>query len=152
MAATCDDPRVGYQAIVEELLAATGATRTTLRLDTPGRNFPAVAEALSPGTPPIAQDESIDQRNAATAQWLFRELRPLVQHDLDVDPPRPPQGLLDVYGVRAQMLGPIVLDGELVGWLSVHQAGAPRRWADGDLAALERAMAAVRAELGAGEP
>ena len=136
-----------FDAILADLLAATGATRVTLRLDTPGRDFPAVAEALAPGAEPIRHDESIAQRGAPTAQWLFREQRPLIQDDVLVDEPRPPQGLIDAYGVRAQMLSPLVREGQVLGWVSVHQAGAPRRWSEADVAALEEAVRRALAEV-----
>lgn len=139
-----------FQEILEELREATGATRTTLRLDTPGENFPCVAEALAPGAPSIKDDTSIDQRNAPTARRLFETLRPLVQNDCLGEEPRPPQGLLDVYGVKAQMLGPVVRGGELVGWVSAHYAPNPRAWSEDDVAALERAVDQVVRELPTG--
>ncbi len=44
---------MSLQAIVGELLAATGASRCTLRQDRLGETFPVTHEALAPGVPSI---------------------------------------------------------------------------------------------------
>lgn len=59
-------------------------------------------------------------------------------------PPTPPE-VIARYGVRAQMLAPVVRDGRCAGTLSVHETRAPRAWSAGDRAALaEAADAAAR--------
>jgi maleate isomerase len=50
------------------------------------------------------------------------------------------------YGVRAQMLGPVLRREALAGWLSVH-SGHEREWSTSDLAALDEAVTATRDEL-----
>ena len=51
---------MSYQALMEELLERTGASRTTLRVDDqPGKEYPVKAEALAPGVNSIAGDETI---------------------------------------------------------------------------------------------
>ena len=135
-----------FQPIVDALLAATAASRITLRLDTPGDNFPVVAEALAPGVASIREGR-LDQRNAPTAHRLMETLDVLVQNDtLLADPPPPPE-LIQFYGTLAQMLGPIVADGTVIGWLSVHENRGPRDWQPDEVEALRTAMARVRAEL-----
>jgi maleate isomerase len=139
------EPPAGvYQEIVAGLLEEIAASRTTLRLDVEGKNFPAVAEALATDVRPIRQDDSLDQRGAATAQWLMRTHEILVQDDCASADPPPPKPLLDAYGVKAQMLAPIVDEGTVVGWISVHYVPSTRAWTDGDVAALR--AAAVRVE------
>jgi maleate isomerase len=136
-----------FDSVVQELREAVAASRTTLRLDTPGKDFPVVAEARAEGVPSIAAEVSISQRGAATAQRLFETRKPLIQSDCaNADPP-PPKELLSVYGVQAQMLGPIVRDEDVVGWLSVHYMPSPREWGEDDVAALEQAVGRVEAEL-----
>ncbi len=137
-----------FQEIVEELLRDTGASRTTLRLDSPDAVFPVVAEALAPGIGSIAGDSSIDLRAAPTFQFLDRERRLLIQPDLLDADPAPPAELIAHYGARAQMLAPIVQDERLVGILSVHYAPGPREWTAEDVAVLERASERVLNELG----
>lgn len=136
------------QEILEAVRAQTGAMRATLRLDRPGEDFPVVAEALAAGARPIAADP-LPQRRLPTVRWLIEHRRPLVQPDVASADPAPPQALVDAYGVRAQMLGPVLRAGEVAGWISVH-AGEPRAWTPGDVAALERAVTAVERELAAG--
>lgn len=138
---------MSFQAIVEELLAQTGASRTTLRLDRPEETFPVVAEALAPGVRSIRGDSSIDLRAAPTFQFLEREQRPLVQDDLLAADPPPPPELIELYGARAQMVAPIVQGGRLAGIVSVHYAPGPRPWSGEDVATLERAARRVQEEL-----
>jgi maleate isomerase len=132
---------------VEELLEATGASRATLRLDASDAVFLVVAEALAPGVRSIRDDDSIDIRRAATFRFLERELRPLVQNDCLGGEHPAPKELVDFYGVRAQMLGPIVRDGRLVGIVSVHDAAGPRQWGEQETAALNDAVKRVGVEL-----
>ncbi len=139
---------VAFDEILRDLLTATGASRTTLRLDTPGRNFPALGEALADGVRPIRQDESLDQRNAPTARWLMEKHEILVQGDCATADPRPPAELMEVYGVKAQMLGPIVHESDVIGWISVHYVPSTRTWSEEDIGALRMAVARVRAQLG----
>jgi GAF domain-containing protein len=139
---------VALQDIVDGLLEQLGASRVTLRLDTPGEIFPVRYEALAPGIRSIKGDDSVgDLREAQTFQWVQRELRLLVQDDLlDADPPVPP-ALVDVYGARSQMLAPVVRDGEFVGVISIHYAPGPRAWTAEERAVLEQARAQVEREL-----
>ena len=138
---------MAFQTLVDELLDATGASRVTLRLDTPGQVFPVVAEALAPGTRSIRDDVVIDLRSAATFQYLERTLQPLVQNDvLEADEPPPPE-LIELYGVRAQMLAPVIKDGSLAGIVSVHYAPGPREWDGEDVAALTQTAEQVQREL-----
>ena len=135
-----------FQRILDELLAATNASRTTFRLDWPewGLHVDDVAaEARKPGVASLVGQTSIDQRRAETVRWLERELRPLVQDDCSAAEHPPPAELVELYGVRAQMLAPVARDDRLVGWVSVHQTGSTRRWASEDVGAFERAAAAI---------
>jgi GAF domain-containing protein len=139
-----------FYVTVEELRRATRASRTTLRLDHSEWSLhvdDVAAEALEPGVRSLAGQTSIDQRQADSVRWLDRERRPLVQDDCLAASHPPPQELVDLYGVRAQMLGPIVRGRRLVGWLSVHENRGPRDWSEEDVAALAHAIAAIDAVL-----
>jgi non-heme chloroperoxidase len=139
------------QDIVERLRSDVKGSRTTLRLDVPGLNFPAVAESLAPGIASIKSDNSLDQRGAATGQRVLQgEI--LVQASTATADPPPPQALIDVYGVKAQMVAPVFRDGEVVGWLSVHYNPSVRDWTDADVAALRQAVTRVGEELGRTRP
>ncbi len=129
-------------SICNDLLRDTRADRTTVRLDADELGLTVnltAAEAVANGTKSIAADSSLDQRALDTVRWLAANRRVLVQPDFS-EAPFPPPALVQVYGVNAQILAP-VLDGEaLVGWVSVHSAH-PRPWSDSDVAAAERAAA-----------
>lgn len=141
-------------ARLEELVAAlrdeVAASRVTLRLDGAERGFDVddvVAEARGAGVKSLRGERSINQRASPTVVWMGRERRLLVQNDLRGATPPAPAALTEVYGTTAQMLGPIVRDDGLVGWISVHHNGGPREWRASDVAAVERAVAAVQDEL-----
>lgn len=70
-----------------------------------------------------------------------------MQDDLAAGEPRPPEALIRLYGVKAQMLAPIVRHGRLDGWVSVHEGKAARRWTKRDQAAVKRAVAQILGEL-----
>jgi maleate isomerase len=129
-------------ALVAGLLATTGASRVTLRLDVSGLDFfPVVAEACAPGIAPIRGDASIDLRGAPTFTTVAEQLQTVIQDDVrTAQPPTPPE-VIARYGVRAQMLAPVVRDGRCAGTLSVHETTGPRAWTDADRAALAAAAA-----------
>ncbi len=134
--------RASLQAILEELLVATDASRTTIRLDIAGRNMQVdqvVAEAVAPRVKSIRHDASLDQWAMPTVHFIAGEQRLLVQNDVSSDGPAVSPALVEVYGVQAQMLGPLLDNGRMYGWISVHQVGRVRDWSDRDIAALESA-------------
>ena len=136
--------RLGDQlaSICNHLLRETRADRTTVRLDAAELGLTVdltAGEAVANGTSSIAADSSLDQRALDTVRWLATNRRVLVQPDFSEEP-FPPPALVQVYGVNAQILAP-VLDGDrLVGWVSVHSTHA-RPWSDDDVAAAEGAAA-----------
>jgi maleate isomerase len=132
--------RARAQVICAELREATSCDRTTLRLDLPaiGLHVDLVtAEVAGPDARSIRFDASLDQRQLNTVAWMERARRNLIQPDFAADP-RPPAALVDVYGVRAQMLGPVIADGRMVGWFSAHSL-RERPWSASDQEALDRA-------------
>ena len=146
------DPKAAFDAILAGLLAATGASRVTLRLDQPSLGFDVndvVAEARVSGVRTLKSETSIDQRSAATTRWIARERRNLLQNDIATSDLRPPAKLAEIYGVRAQMLGPLFRGDALIGWISVHENTGPRGWRRADAAALDRALAEVQSALDA---
>ncbi len=123
--------RKEFDGILSELLVATNASRTTFRLDDPKNGFhvdDVAGEAAAPGQNSLRGVTSINQRAAATAQWVEKNRRLLVQDDLSEGEPRPPEALIRLYAVRAQMLAPIESEDRLGVWISVHEARHPRHW------------------------
>jgi GAF domain-containing protein len=139
---------MAFQELMDELLARTGASRTTLRIDDePGVEFPVKAEALAPGVNSIAGDNTIAIRASATFKWIDRERRLLVQEDLLAADPAPAPELMERYGGRAQMLAPVQRGGELVGLVSVHYVPGTRQWTPEEIAAVEEIVGRVEREL-----
>ena len=148
---TSDGLRQAFDRILAELCDTIGASRTTLRLDDATYGFhidDVVAEALAPGQNSLRGQTSINQRAAATAQWVEKNRRLLVQSDLSSGEPSAPPALIKLYGVRAQMLAPVEREGRLDGWISVHEARGPRNWTEQDQAALRKAARDVLRALG----
>lgn len=133
---------VVFDDIMRRLLEETGASRTTLRADIEALgvsvNLP-MAEALRPGVNSLRGDGSVNQRAAETVEWLEAHRTILVQNDFDAAP-YPPAALVQSYGTKAQMLGPIFIGDRLIGWISVHENTGPRQWAAADVAALREAI------------
>ncbi|WP_158746261.1 hypothetical protein [Acidisphaera sp. L21] len=143
-------------AILVKLLAEVHGSRATLRLDDPARGWQVAfvcAEALSPGVASMRGDGSINQRAASTAQWIGTNKRNLLQPDLLDNPqPAPPAALLQAYGAKAQMLGPLLDDtGYLAGWISIHYVDGPHALSQLDSAAMDRARAQVAHLVGLGD-
>ena len=129
------------QDVLSALRDATGADRTTLRLDVPGHGLHVdltAAEAYGSGVRSIRRDASLDQRRLNTVEWLEQYRAPLVQPHFRAAP-HPPQALVDVYGVHAQMLAPVVRGDDMTGWISVHSL-RERDWTERDTAALAAAV------------
>jgi len=116
-----------YDSILCALLEDCGASRVTLRLDPGDRTFPIVSEALSKGVGSIKDDNSFDLTKAASSRYVLETRKILVQSDCASGPHRPPAGFMERYGVRAQILFPVVIDDVALGIVSVHHV-APRPW------------------------
>lgn len=135
---------------LSNLLQATSASRTTIRLDIPkyGLNVDDVyAEATTKGVASLKLDSSLNQRSLATVQWMETYRKTLVQADcVNAEVPAP-KALIGVYGVRAQVLSPLVWHGHLVGWISAHYVPGTRHWKAHDISAMEDAVKQARAIL-----
>jgi GAF domain-containing protein len=123
--------RLEVQAILEDLLRVTGASRVTLRQ---GDDFPVTHEALAPGAPSIRDERTVDLRKQPVALEV-RAGRQVMQHDSraaydDADFQR----MLEVYGgLAAQIVTPVFHNGEVKAILSLHQLGEPRAWTDEEI-------------------
>jgi len=140
--------RARMQSVTDDLRGATGADRATLRVDLPDAGCSVntcAAESCGPTARSIRRDPTLPQRDLETVRWIDRHRALLVQPDFTADP-HPPRALLEVYGVRAQMLAPVVRDGDMVGWLSVHSL-TERPWSVADQRALAVAVGQVEEAL-----
>lgn len=141
--------RSALQPITAELLDETDADRTTFRIDSASHKLDVglvAAESIRNGTVrSLRYDSSLDQRAMNTVQWMEAERRNLIQPRFEVEP-MPARGLIDTYGVQAQMLGPVIRSGEMVGWLSAHSKVA-REWTQDQIDALDHAVVRVNKVL-----
>lgn len=124
-------------AAVERLLARTNASRVTLRQDLPGDYaFPVTHEALAPGAASLMEERTVDLRAQPVVAELARG-RQVVQDDCaaaydDAAFHRMRQAY---GGLSAQIVTPVIRDGQFVAIVSVHQLGEPRRWTREEIAA-----------------
>jgi maleate isomerase len=136
------------EAVLGDLREHAGAHRTTLRIDFDDFLFPVVAETLAPGMHTIKGDATFDLRKTASSRAVLDTLDVLVQEDCTDHEFAPPPEFVELYGVRAQMIGPIVRDGRVIGLISVHSKDGPREWSPADRAALRAAIAELDALIG----
>ena len=122
--------------VCAQLLAATGASRTTVRVVAPDGSISLVGEALAPGVQSMRDGPQPAITTAPTYIELERGREPILQSDTRTQPPAPPASLVEHYRVWAQMLAPVVVDDVMVATISVHQQEATRSWSEADRAAL----------------
>jgi maleate isomerase len=138
------------QLILKDLLQLTDASRTTVRMDIPEQNSNmdvALVEALAPGIDSIKSLSSLVQRKLPTVIFMDEKRINLIQEDCANAEVSPPKDLISAYGVKAQMLGPLVWEQELFGFISVHYIPSIRHWSQQDIAALDDAKQRVIACL-----
>jgi GAF domain-containing protein len=131
------------QEVADALLGATSASRITIRLADPENPYyPVKAEALAPGVRSILEQTNPLIAEAPTFQHIVQTQSILVQDDVRTSPPLFPE-LIDLFESTAQMLAPIIRNGDAVGAISVHWNNGSRNWTAEDRAALENAQAQV---------
>jgi GAF domain-containing protein len=126
-------------AILGELLTATGASRVTLRQDLPGEVFPVTHEVLANGAPPIKGVATPDMARQPVVLQV-QQGRQVVQEDCEAASDEPHfREMLELYGgLRAQIVTPIVRNDRVAAIVSLHQLGRTRRWTEEDIAAASR--------------
>lgn len=129
-------------AAMATLHSRTSCSRTTLRIDIPKHNCHVdrvVAEALAPGVPSLRPNPSLNQRALKTVQYMEETGEALVQPDTVNAAVQPPAALMSVYGVKAQMLLPLLEGDAVPGWISVHDAVGLHDWTTEEVEALREA-------------
>lgn len=137
------------ERLLEELLAATGASRVTLRRDIPGEHpFPVVAEALADGVGSLRGETTVHLPTQPVVLEM-QQGRQVVQDDCvgAYDDPAFQRMLVIYGGLAAQIVTPIQMDGRLVAIVSLHQLGAPRVWTEDEIGAATGTAARVKALL-----
>jgi GAF domain-containing protein len=131
-------------AILRELLSATGASRVTLRQDVRGAVFPVTHEALANGAPPIKGVATPDMARQPVVLEI-QQGRQVVQDDCAAASGEPHfREMLELYGgLRAQIVTPVLRKGRVAAIVSLHQLGRTRRWTEDEIAAASRAARKV---------
>ena len=139
--------------LLDALRSDTDAGRTTVRIDDCRLGFhvdTVAAESLSEGVHSILTLNTLDQRNAAAVKWLENNRRTFVMNDtLDPWDPEvaPEREVVEAYGIRSEMVAPVIKDDDVVAWVSVHYTRGPRIWTDAEIARIEAACRGVREVL-----
>ncbi len=138
------------EAILDELLARTGASRVTLRQDLPGeRAFPVTHEALAPGAGSLRGERTIDLRGQPVALEVAAG-RQVVQDDCaaEFEDDAAFHRMREVYGgLAAQVVTPVLVGGRVAGIVSVHDLRGPRHWTGDEIEACDAAAARVAEAL-----
>ena len=135
--------------VLRELLDETGASRVTLRRPQPGDYaFPVTDEALAQNVGSLREERTVDLRNQPVAIEVGAG-RQVVQPDCATAYDDPAfHRMRETYGgLAAQIVTPVLRNGELAGILSLHQLGARRRWTPDEAAAATRTAERVAALL-----
>jgi GAF domain-containing protein len=143
-----DNHRMQIDAILSDLLAATGASRVTLRQNVPGEYaFPVTHEALAEGVSSLRDERTVDLRTQPVALEVAAG-RQVVQDDCATAYDDPAfHRMREVYGgLAAQIVTPVVRDG-VIGIVSVHQLGEARHWESAEIEACHAAAARLVAVL-----
>jgi GAF domain-containing protein len=121
--------------ILHDLLATTGASRVTLREDRPGDVFPVTHEALADGTAPITGVPTPDMARQPVVLQV-QQGRQVVQDDcLAASDEAHFRAMLELYGgLRAQIVTPVLRDGNVAAVVSLHQLGRARHWTEDEIA------------------
>jgi maleate isomerase len=143
-----DDQRRELDEALTGLRERTGATRTTLRIDFEGFRFPVEFESLAAGAGTIKGDATFDLRRAPSSRHVLETGEMLVQDDCTDHPFAPPPEFIELYGVRAQIICPIVKGDRPVAIISVHSKEGPRQWSEEDRRATLATADAVAKVLG----
>jgi GAF domain-containing protein len=123
--------------VLQDLLEQTRASRVTLREDVPGEYaFPVTHESLAQGVSSLREERTVDLKTQPVVA-LLRDGQQVVQDDSRAAFDDPAfQKMLDTYGgLAAQIVTPVLVDGQLVAIVSLHQLGSPRRWTPDEVTA-----------------
>ena len=131
-------------SIVSGLRATLDVQRCTLRLDVPGDVFPVVHESCVPPAHSLIGDRRVALPGQPVVEALLGGADQVVQDDARAASNEPAfLRMLALYdGMGAQIVTALRRNGRLLGMVSLHQLGGPRRWS-----AQETELATEAAEL-----
>jgi GAF domain-containing protein len=136
--------------VVNELLLMFDIGRCTLRRELRDETFPVAHEALAAGVGSLIGETTVDLRGQPVVRVLTESGGQVVQNDCRTAySDESFQRMLDVYGgLRAQIVTPIHVDGDLTAIISLHHLGEPRKWSPAEVDLARDAAALVGRILG----
>ncbi len=142
-----------FRDIVDRLRADTGASRTTIRVDCAPLDLEmetVVTESRDAGVRALEGQRTPDLRNGAAPRWLRENRCTFVMEDcLNPWSPEvaPEDYVIELYGIRAEMVAGVFRGDDMVGIVSVHYTKGPRTWTAAEVARIEAACDSVREVL-----
>jgi len=150
-----EDLLARIQSILDRLREQTDACRTTLRLDLKDYGFHcddvAAESRRNDSVRTLKGQTSLDQRKAAAVKWLDANRRTFIMTDT-LNPwdktVAPEREVIEIYGIRSEMVAPVYINGALDGWISVHETRGVREWSGEEVATLEQACEEMAGAVG----
>jgi maleate isomerase len=137
------------EKLLDELRAAIGVQRATVRVEVPGRGFPVAHESLAPGTGSLREDTT-DMTAQPVPRMLAEQGGQVVQDDSAAAFPGDAafHEMRERFGgMRAQIVTGCYRDGKLVALLSVHDLRAPRHFSEAERGLCRAAATAIAGML-----
>jgi GAF domain-containing protein len=131
-------------AVLDQLLAATGASRVTLRQEVPGDVFPVTHEVLADGAPAIIGVATPDMARQPVVLEVQQGRQVVLDDCLAASDEPHFRAMLELYGgLRSQIVTPVLRNGRVAAIVSLHQLGRARRWTAADVDAARSAAERV---------
>ena len=142
-----------FRRVAQQLRTGTRASRTTIRVECAllGLEMEIVAvESRDPGARALEGQRTPAVREGAAVRWLAKNRRTFVMEDC-LDPwdseVAPEDYVIELYGIRSEMVAGVFRGAEMVGIVSVHYTRGARSWSDEEVAMIESACTDVLAIL-----
>ena len=132
------------------LLKEVNADRTAIRVDLPQWEMtpkrPLTEARRSKDIPSTLERDVTDPQQLGPIEYIARENKIVVTEDMMSADAMIAKGsdMVTKYATRARMIGPVISNGKLVAWITVHVTGGPRKWREQDVAALKRSSERAR--------
>ena len=143
-----------FRRVAEHLRIGTGASRTTIRVDCAPLGLEletVVVESRDPSARALEGQRTPGVREGAAVRWLAKHRRTFVMEDcLDPwDPEVAPEDyVVELYGIRSEMVAGVFRGADMVGIVSVHYTRGARSWSDAEMSMIESACEDVLVILG----
>lgn len=137
------------RGIADRLRDDTDASRTTIRVDCSSLRLEletVAVESRDDSARALEGQRTPNARESAAVRWLCANKRTFVMEDClnPWDPEVAPEDyVINLYGIRSEMVSGIFRGESLVGIVSVHYTKGARAWRDEEVGMIEAACRAV---------